>query len=327
MISFLIFIICFLVALGWSLSLRENIITRSEKDKYGDSEATLNMKPLFVPIAILVTGIIISLVQPYTWTRIDAGHVGIKVNLTGGERGVSKYEYKTGYVVYNTWFEQIFEFPTYQQHIEYDTIKVISKGGFMADIRPSFNYSMIPDAVGDMFQNLRKPTNEIEQGWLKNAIYSSVNDVANRWTVDSIFNHREEFESCIIVECNKRVSKWFVVSQLRSNIVPPLALQESINKKTKAIQDVQVAENDKKVAIARGETNVATAELNAKTMIAKARGDSASSVITAQGDAQSIKVKQMTLSQMYIDYIKASNWNGVLPGTVLGSSTPMISIK
>ncbi len=71
------------------------------------------------------------------------------------------------------------------------------------------------------------------QGWLKNAIVGAVNDVANTWSVDSIFNHRENFESNIVVECNKRLIKWFDVSQLRTNITPPVALQESIIAKTR----------------------------------------------------------------------------------------------
>ena len=41
-----------------------------------------------------------------------------------------------------------------------------------------------------MFKNLRVGVKDMEQGWLKNAIVGSVNDVANRYTVDSIFNHR-----------------------------------------------------------------------------------------------------------------------------------------
>ncbi len=36
-----------------------------------------------------------------------------------------------------------------------------------------------------MFQNLRVGVKDMEQGWLKNAIVGSVNDVANRYTVDS----------------------------------------------------------------------------------------------------------------------------------------------
>ncbi len=70
-------------------------------------------------IIVGVLGIIISLVQPFSTERVDTGNVGIKVNLTGDARGVSKYEYKTGWVVYNTWTETMYEFPVFQQHIEY----------------------------------------------------------------------------------------------------------------------------------------------------------------------------------------------------------------
>ena len=328
MISFLIFLAGLLFAAGMLLATRDKMYSPETTDARGRTEdGDFQPSWLIIPIAVAVLGLLVSIFQPFVLTRIDAGHVGIKVNLTGGERGVSNYEYKTGWLTYDTWTEMIYEFPTFQQHIEYDTIKVISKGGFMADIRPSFNYSMIPDAVGDMFQNLRKPVDQIEQGWLKNAIYSSVNDVANKWAIDSIFNSREAFESAIIVECNKRVSKWFVVSQLRSNIIPPPALQASIIAKTKAIQEVQVAENNKKVAVAVALTNVATAEGKAKAAIASARGDSASAVIIASGEAQAIKVKQMTLTPLYIDYIKAANWDGKLPTTSLGSSGALINLK
>lgn len=279
-----------------------------------------------MPIAIVVVGILVALFQPYSVQRVDAGHVGIKVNLTGNDRGVSDYQYKTGWVVINTWTEQLYEYPTFQQHVEYDNISVITKGGFSADIKPSFNYTLVPDAIGDMFSNLRVPVETLEQGWLKNAIYSSVNDVANRWAVDSIFNNREQFETAIITECNKRVSVWFTVSQLRSNIVPPQTLQEAIVAKTKSIQNVQVAENNKAVAIAEGETKVATARMNAEAQIVKARGDSASTVIAAQADAEAIKKRQMTITPLYIEYLKAYSWNGVLP-TVTGGSTPMIQLK
>ena len=164
-------------------------------------------------IVIAVVGILVGLVQPFSFERIDAGNKGLKVNLTGSERGVSSYQYKTGWVFYNVWTEQVKEFPLFQQHIEYDAQTVITKGGFAATIKPSFNYSLREDAIGEMFVNLRLDIKEVEQGWLKNAIVSSVNDVANRWEVDAIFNKREEFESAIILECNKRVSKWFTVSQ------------------------------------------------------------------------------------------------------------------
>lgn len=269
------------------------------------------------PILILVIGIIVAAVNPFTLERVDAGHIGLKVNLTGDERGVSDYVYKTGWVVFNEWIEKLYEFPTFQQHIDYSVQTVITKGGFNADIKPSFNYALVPNAVGDMFQNLRLPIREIEQGWLKTAIVGSVNDVANKWAVDSIFNHRELFESAIIVECNKRISKWFTVSQLRTNITPPPALQSAIEAKTKALQEVQVAENQKQVAIAE-----------AYRKIAIARGDSAQMVIEASGEAEAIKRKQMTLSPIYVEYLKIQKWDGKNPTTVLGKDgSTIIQVK
>lgn len=306
MISFYIFIAFAVFAVGLLYSSRKKFDLRTEKLKW-----------ITKPILVFILGIIISAINPFSLERVDAGHIGLKVNLTGDERGVSDYTYKTGWVVFNNWTEKLYEFPTFQQHIDYNVQTVITKGGFSADIKPSFNYALVPNTVGDMFQNLRLPIKEVEQGWLKTAIVGSVNDVANKWAVDSIFNHRELFESSIIAECNKRISKWFTVSQLRTNITPPPALQEAIEAKTKALQEVQVAENQKQVAIA-----------DALRKIAIARGDSAQMVIQASGEAEAIKRKQMTLSPLYIEYLKIQQWDGKNPNTVLGNgASTIISVK
>jgi len=272
--------------------------------------------PFLKPIVIAVAGVLISLIQPFAVERIDAGHKGIVVNLSGSERGVASYQYTTGWVVYNTWFKQVLEFPTYQQHIEYDDQVVITKGGFSATIKPSFNYSLKPEAIGEMFENLRLSVKEIEQGWLKNAIVGAVNDEANKWEVDSIFSNRQQFEAAIVAECNLRLTKWFDVSQLRTNITPPEALQESIIAKTKAIQQAEASEQQAIAAIAEG-----------KRKVAVARADSAETIINAQAAAKSIKIKQTELSPLYIEYLKAQAWDGKLPTTVAGSSGTFLNIK
>ena len=82
-------------------------------------------------------------------------------------------------------------------------------------------------------------------------------------------------------------------------------------------QDVQVAENQKQVAIA-----------DALRKIAIARGDSAKMVIEASGEAESIKRKQLTLSPLYIEYVKIQQWDGKTPTTVLGNNaSTIISVK
>ena len=226
MIGFSIFLIGLALAVMILLSTKKDAV-KITQTRYGENKE-FNRSWLILPLTIFMLSIFIPFIQPYKLERVDAGHVGMKVNLVGNDRGVSDYTYKTGWVVYNTWTEALYEFPTYQQHIEYGDQVVITKGGFNTTIKPSFNYSLVPTSVGDMFVNLRLGIKEVEQGWLKTAIVGSVNDVANKWNVDDVFNKREEFESAIIVDCNKRVSKWCTISQLRPNIVPPQALQNSI---------------------------------------------------------------------------------------------------
>lgn len=315
MISTVIFIAGLVIAAFVAFTTRDGMYIQS-KDRWNDPIEKMNTKWLIKPIAIFVLGLLASIIQPFALDRVDAGHVGIKVNLTGDNRGVSSYEYKTGWVMYNTWTEQMLEFPTFQQHIEYKDQQVITKGGFAATIKPSFNYSLKPAAIGNMFENLRLDIKQIEQGWLMNAIVSSVNDVANKWEVDAIFNKREEFEAAIVAECNKRLSKWFTVSQLRTNIVPPIALQQAIESKTKAVQEAQASVQRKLVA-----------EAEAQEKIATAKGDSAKAVIDAKAYAEATRLKQKEISPLYVEFLKAQKWDGVLPTTVAGGSGTFLNIK
>jgi len=267
-------------------------------------------------IIIAVIGVIIAFIQPYSFEKVDNGYKGLKISLVGSQRGVTNYQYKTGWVVYNSWTEQLKEFPLYQQHIEYDDQQVITKGGFPATIKPTFNYSLKESAIGDMFVNLRLDIKEVEQGWLKNAIIGAVNDVANTWEIDSIFEHRQAFEASIVAECNLRLTKWFNVSQLRTNITPPEALQEAIIAKTRAIQQAEASEQQALTAIAEG-----------KRKVAVARADSAEMIINANAAALSIKIKQSQITPTYIEYLKASAWDGKLPTTVAGGAGMFLNIK
>ena len=307
MISVILFIVAFLLA-GLLLGI-------FKKQTYISETGRFRIAGIIRAVATFFIAMVIVIINPVDIERIDAGHVGIKVSNVGDNRGVGKTEYVTGWVLYNSWISRIYEFPIHQQHIDYEAADIVTRGGFRATIKPSFNYSINAGNVADMFQNLRVGVKEMEQGWLKNAIVGSVNDVANRYTVDSIFNHREEFESAIVKECNKRVSQWFNVSQLRTNIVPPKEISESIVAKTRAIQEVQVAENQRQVAVAEAERK-----------IAEARGDSAQAVIQAAGRAEAIKKEQLSLTPLYIDYIKVQKWSGQVPTTVAGNSGFMIQL-
>jgi regulator of protease activity HflC (stomatin/prohibitin superfamily) len=106
------------------------------------------------------------------------------------------------------------------------------------------------------------------------------------------------------------------VSQLRTNIVPPQELQEAIISKTKAIQQAEASEQQAIAAVSEG-----------KRKVAVAKADSAEMIINAKASALAIKLKQMELTPMYIEYTKASKWDGSLPTTMAGGSGTFLNIK
>ena len=312
MIGVLTFLAVLLVlGVVFKLFSASTYVTKVERtDRYNDRVYTeTESNPMgFVKVAgAVIVSLLIGFLNPLTVERVDSGHVAILVENVGDNKGMSKVEYKRGWVIYNSFTQRYYEFPVFQQHIDYEENVVITKGGFQATIKPSFNYSLNPTTVDDMFQNLRVDIKQVEQGWLRNAIISSVNDVANLFTVDSIFNHRAEFETAIIAESNKRVGRWFTVSQLRTNIAPPPAITASIEEKTKAVQEAQAAMQ---------RTLVANAEAQEK--IARAKGDSAQAVIAAAGEAKANSLRQSTLTDKLIQQQFIEKWDGKLPvyGTV-----------
>lgn len=287
-----------------------------ERDENGSLQ-----KVHYKPIVFAVVAVVFIVLQPYEMKKIEAGYQGLLVTLVGDSRGAATIQEVSGWKIYNTWTEEIHQIPLDQRTIRYEKQTVIAKGGFPCDISPSFNHSVKRATSSDMFTNLRTSYRNggleaIEKGWLEIAILGAVSDVANKWVIDDIFNNRSGFEAAIVVEANKRVGKWFTISQLRTNIQPPPSIVESIKAKALAVQDAITSESQAKAATA-----------DAQRKIALAKGDSATVVIQASSEAAALKLKQRELTPLYVEYIKASKWNGELPQTTLGNATPMLNLK
>lgn len=277
----------------------------------------------FKPIIITVVGLLLILFQPYSVKKIEAGYQGLLVNLIGDSRGASSIKEVSGWKMYNTWTEEIYQIPLDQRSIRYGEQPSVAKGGFALKIYPSFNYSVKNGTTADMFTNLRSAfrtgngLETIEQGWLEIGILGAVNDVANAWKVEDIFNKKTEFEIAIQVEANKRVGKWFKISQLRTNMPPPASI-------AKSIADKAAAEYDALKWVAKAKA----ADAEKEQKIAVARGDSATVVIAATAEAEATRLRQKQLSPLFIEYLKIQKWDGALPTTATGNgSSLMLNVK
>ena len=103
-------------------------------------------------------------------TRIESGHVGVKVNMYGTGKGVDDITECTGVVVFNPLTTKIYEFPISVRHTEYKdehSFVVNSKDGSEFRVSPILNYLVQRDKVPTIFAKYRKDLESIESGFLK----------------------------------------------------------------------------------------------------------------------------------------------------------------
>lgn len=243
--------------------------------------------------------------------RIDAGHVGVKVNLYGDNKGVSDVTEVTGMVFFNPVTHSIYEFPTFIQHKEYvgdNSFVVNSKDGSEFHVSPIINYSVQREKVPAIFAKYRRSLDQIEEGFLKTAVFDAFRLATNVYTADELISNRQKFEIEVrrILE-GQLLQEGFVVNQFTSNLVYPETFKAAIEAKNNAVQAALRAENEVKTAEAQAKIKVATAEGNAQAMLT-----------SAKAEAEANRMKQQTLTPLLIQLEYVQKWDGKLPvyGTV-----------
>lgn len=281
----------------------------------------------FVKFSIIGGAFLIFMFSMIGCERIDAGHVGVKVNLYGDGKGVDDVTEVTGWVFYNPISTKIVEFPTYVQHIEYtrkvdeygdlisdESFIVNSKDGSEFHVSPILNYSVKREKVPYIFQKYRVELPQVEQGFLKTAVYDAFRIVANSYTADELIGNRELFELKVRQVLQKQLEpEGFMLSQFTSNLVYPETFKKAIEAKNNAVQ-----------AALRAENEVKTAEAQAKIKIAKAEGNAQAMLTSAKAEAEANRLKQQTITPMLLQLEWINKWNGQLPSTQLGSGTNMM---
>lgn len=262
--------------------------------------------------------------------RIDAGHVGVRVNMYGSGKGVSDITEVTGWAFYNPFTQKIYEFPTFVQHKEYklvvedgevvadESFVVNSKDGSEFHVSPIINYSVKRDMVPEIFSKYRRSLPEIEQGFLKTAVYDAFRLATNKYTADELIGNRQVYEIEVrrILE-DQLLKEGFSIQQFTSNLVYPETFKRAIEAKNNAVQAALRAENEVKTAEAQAKIKIATASGNAQAMLTQAKAE-----------AEANQLKQRTLTPMLIQQQWIERWNGKLPETMLGDkSNTMIGIK
>jgi regulator of protease activity HflC (stomatin/prohibitin superfamily) len=290
----------------WSERLSRQEKEREKQLEQLKLEKQLTIKKMVKGIGAGVLGFILLVVLFNSCERIDAGHVGVKVNQYGDNKGVDDVTAVTGMVFYNPITTRIYEFPTFIQHKEYkgeNSFIVNSKDGSEFSVSPIMNYSVQRDKVPAIFAKYRRPLEDIEEGFLKTAVYDAFRLATNKYTADELISNRAIFEIEVRRLLDGQLLKeGFTINQFTSNLIYPETFKRSIEAKNNAVQAALRAENEVKTAEAQAKIKVATAEGNAQAMLT-----------SAKAEAESNRMKQVTLTPLLLQLEYINKWDGKLP--------------
>ncbi len=274
-------------------------------------------------LLLIVGSVSILFLSIFGVERIDAGHVGVKVNMYGDGKGVDDVTEVTGWVFYNPITTKIVEFPTFVQHKEYKVVAedgqvvsdesfvVNSKDGSEFHVSPLLNYSVKREKVPYIFSKYRVTLDEIEAGFLKTAVYDAFRVVANSYTADALISNRQEFEAKVRQVLIKQLQpEGFILAQFTSNLVYPETFKKAIEAKNNAVQSALTAENGVKKAEAEARIKMATAEGNAQALLTNARAQ-----------AESNRLRQQTITPLLLQQMWIDKWDGKLPQYQTGSGS------
>jgi regulator of protease activity HflC (stomatin/prohibitin superfamily) len=269
-------------------------------------------------------------------TRIEAGYVGVEVNLAGSQRGASEIPVRTGWVFYSPLTTQIIEFPTYVQTVKWtrdtnegnplnEEMGFNSKEGMEIFADVSLSYAIDPTKVPDFYVKYRvNNLDRFTHGILRDIVRNSLNEVASTYTVEDVYGEKKaQFLKQVEDQIQAKVTNVGVgVQQFGFIGAPrvPNVIAQAITAKAQAIQEAERAKNE-----------LATTQAEAAKKIAEADGDAKSTVERAQGEADANRIRQNSLTPQLLELRRLENqraliekWNGQLPTVQSGQGAGLM---
>lgn len=246
-------------------------------------------------------------------TRIDAACEGIKVNLYGSDKGVDDVVLVSGMVWFNPLTEEVYEYPTYVQMVDYEPFEINAKDGSKFVVDPTININPIAGKAATIFKKYRKPLDEVIHDVLKTHIVNAYRVKLNTYTTDELVSKREEFEQVTEAYLRDVLAKEnFELGEMTSGLKYPASLEQSITAKNQAVQEALRIENE-----------VAAIEAQAKKAIAEAEGTAKALKIKADAEAYYNRTVSASLSNSLVQMKALEKWDGKTP-IVSGGATTFI---
>lgn len=263
-------------------------------------------------------------------SKVPAGHVGVKVYLLGGQKGVESEQLGVG----RYWIgmnEELYLFPTFTQNyvwtkspkegsLDDESITFQDRDGMSINADIGISYAVRPEKVADVFQKYRKQLDEITDVYLRNMVRDAFVTVASKLPIEQIYGEgKADMVRAVEKLVKEQVGGMFVIERiyLVGDLRLPPAVTASLNAKIQATQQAQQKENE-----------VRTAKAEAEKVVAAAEGEARSITTVAKAQAEANKILSASITPELVAYKSLEKWNGILPTTMVpGGAVPFVPVK
>ena len=250
---------------------------------------------------------------------VGAGHVGVKIQMTGDDRGVTQIPLVTGYVFYNPLTQRVFEYPTFVQTAVWEGGEQVSFNtkeglGVTGDI--SLSYQLDGTKVPAFYVKFRSDNLELfTHGFMRNVARDVFNEVGGKYAVEEVYGpKKDEFLKTVREQINNQMAPYGVSLQQLGFVGAPRLPQivtDALNAKLQAQQIALKTQNE-----------VLTAQAEAQKAVAKAKGEAeANRVLTASLTPTLLEWRRLQITEQAV-----ARWNGQRPQVEGNSSGLLLQI-
>ena len=277
---------------------------------------------------------------------VEPGYAGLKIQLYGGDKGITNATLVTGRVWYNRYTEDVVIFPTFINTYPFtqaategspeDESVVFSVGGspVSADVGVSFGFTTAQKEgtsytkLHQFYETYRKRPEEFRANELRNGLRNCFGKVAEvlELTPSMIPTSQQRLVEAVSGCVQEKFPDIVVqdVSLLSPLRLPP-QIQQSIDEQFAAQQAAQTAESNRRKVEAEAAANVAQAKGEAQVTIEQAKAEAESNRLRSQ----SITPALLELERLRVERSRVEKWNGQqaptiqTPNVQIGGSAPI----
>jgi prohibitin 2 len=310
---------------GYPYGSKRKRITPEGEPLEGGRGVSRSLVRIVIPIIMGI--IIISIIAVSSVRIVDAGNRGVLVQFGNVDTDASLDEGLHFVVPFR---DNVVQMEVRTQKIV-ESATSASKDLQDVSTQVALNYHINPDRAQVVYQQLgfEYPTRVITP-----AIQESVKQVTARFNAEELITKRETVKNQITDQITARLAAYNIIVDAVSitDFQFSQLFKSAVEAKVAAQQRALQAQNELRRIQIEAQQNEAQAIGEQKANIARAEGVKQSNVLQAEGEAQAITIidEQLRNNPTYLEWLKTTRWDGVLPLVTGGAGgqgvTPFIEI-